>query len=81
VRAPDHRPPGTPGAGVGLALAQKLARHCDPKLTAGIYSRFGFDQDAAAIAKLPSLVRAAERSGRTDQGLVRHGAKVDGMPP
>lgn len=46
-------------AGVSLAQAQKLARHCDPKLTAGIYSRFGFDEDAAAIAKLPSLADAA----------------------
>jgi len=43
-------------AGVPLAQAQKLARHCDPKLTAGIYSRFGFDEDAAAIAMLPGLV-------------------------
>ncbi len=45
-------------AGVSLAQAQKLARHCDPKLTSGIYSRFGFDEDAAAIAKLPSLADA-----------------------
>ena len=45
-------------AGVSLAQAQKLARHCDPKLTAGIYSRFGFDEDAAAIAMLPRLAGA-----------------------
>ena len=35
--------------------AQKLARHCSPLLTSSIYSRFGFDEDAAAIAKLPKL--------------------------
>ncbi len=46
-------------AHVPLAQAQKLARHCDPKLTSGIYSRFGFDEDAAAIAKLPSWADAA----------------------
>jgi hypothetical protein len=46
-------------AGVPLAQAQKLARHCSPVLTANIYSRFGFDEDAAAIAKLPNLAGAA----------------------
>jgi integrase len=44
--------------GVPLAQAQKLARHCSPVLTANIYSRFGFDEDAAAIAKLPNLAEA-----------------------
>ena len=46
-------------AHVPLAQAQKLARHCSPVLTSTIYSRFGFDEDAAAIAKLPSLTDAA----------------------
>ena len=40
-------------------LTQKLARHCSPQLTSSIYSRFGFDEDAAAIAKLPSLAGSA----------------------
>lgn len=31
--------------GVSLAQAQKLARHCDPKLTSSIYSRFGFNEE------------------------------------
>ncbi len=35
--------------------ADNEARHCAPR----IYSRFGFDEDAAAIAKLPSLAGAA----------------------
>ena len=46
-------------AGVSLAQAQELARHCSPQLTSSIYSRFGFDEDAAAIAKLPRLAGAA----------------------
>ena len=46
------------GAGVSVAQAQKRARHCSPQLTSSIY-RFGFDEDAAAIAKLPSLAGAA----------------------
>ena len=41
-----------------LAQAQKLARHRSPLLTSSIYSRFGFDEDAAAIAKLPKLAEA-----------------------
>ncbi len=69
----DHRPRGRVGfhalrvtfvtnlarAGVPLAQAQKLAGHCSPLLTSSIYSRFGFDEDAAATAKLPSLAGAA----------------------
>lgn len=46
-------------AGVPLAQAQKLARHSTPMLTANVYSRFAPDEDAAAIAKLPSLADAA----------------------
>lgn len=46
-------------AGVPLALAQKLARHSTPMLTAGVYSRFAVEEDVAAIAKLPSLATAA----------------------
>ncbi|MCP3913932.1 MAG: site-specific integrase [bacterium] len=42
-------------AGVSVAQAQRLARHCNPSLTTGIYTKFGFDEDAAAIAKLPRL--------------------------
>ncbi len=49
---------GVSRAGVSLAQAQKLARHCSPVLTSSIYSRFGFDEDAAAIAKLPNLADA-----------------------
>lgn len=50
-------------AGVPLAHAQKLARHCSPMLTANIYSRFGYDEDAEAIAKLPGAGGAAEEAG------------------
>ena len=34
---------------VGLVMAQKLARHSDPKLTANIYSKVSTDERAAAI--------------------------------
>ncbi|MCP3918735.1 MAG: site-specific integrase [bacterium] len=46
-------------AGVSVAQTQRLARHCNPTLTTNVYSRFGFDEDAAAIAKLPNLAGAA----------------------
>ena len=45
-------------AGLPLSQAQKLARHCSPALTSNIYSKFAPDEDAAAIAKLPSLADA-----------------------
>lgn len=53
-------------AGVPLAQAQKLMRHCDPKLTATIYSRFGLDEDADAMDRL-SQMRAAATSSRAAQ--------------
>ena len=41
-------------AGVPLAMAQKLARHSDPKLTANRYTHLGLGVEAGAIASLPT---------------------------
>lgn len=54
-------------AGVPLAQAQKLMRHCDPKLTATIYSRFGLDEDADAMDRLSQMRAASISSGRAAQ--------------
>jgi len=42
-------------AGVPLTVAQKLARHCDPKLTANVYTHLEVADLAAAIESLPGL--------------------------
>lgn len=44
-------------AGVSLQQAQRLARHCDPKLTASVYTKLGEQDDSDALDRLPSLVR------------------------
>ena len=41
-------------AGVDLVMAQKLARHSDPKLTANVYTHLGISDRSAAIASLPA---------------------------
>jgi integrase/recombinase XerD len=40
-------------AGISLQAAQRLARHCDPKLTSTIYSKLGRTDLADELAKLP----------------------------
>lgn len=42
-------------AGVSLAMAQKLARHSDPRLTANIYTHLELVEQADAISQLPAL--------------------------
>lgn len=39
-------------ADVGFAMAVKLMRHSDPKLTAGVYARFAADDRRAAVEKM-----------------------------
>jgi hypothetical protein len=41
---------------VPLATAQKLMRHSDPKLTAGIYTHVMNDTKAEALSRLPTIV-------------------------
>ena len=41
-------------AGASLQMAQKLARHSDPKLTANVYTHLQVDDQAAAIEALPA---------------------------
>jgi len=40
--------------GVPIAMAQKLARHSDPRLTANLYTHFELSEQADAISQLPS---------------------------
>ena len=61
---------GTLGAKAGIPLAtmQKLMRHSDPKLTAGIYTHVLVADKADELAKLPELVAVvpeAERIAKT----------------
>ncbi len=44
-------------AGISLTVAQKLARHSDPRLTANRYTHLELDDQAAAISALPTPVR------------------------
>jgi integrase/recombinase XerD len=46
-------------AGVSLQAAQRLARHCDPRLTASVYTRLGRADLAGELGKVPG-VRPAE---------------------
>lgn len=62
-------------AGVPLTMAQKLARHSDPKLTASVYTHLEVGDQAAVIQSLPAppqpekhLERPALQWGRTDVG-------------
>ena len=40
-------------SGVSPAMAQKLLRHSDPKLTLNIYTRLKLEEAQAAVARLP----------------------------
>ena len=42
-------------AGVGLALAQRLMRHSDPRLTSNVYTVLSHGDDRAAIESLPDI--------------------------
>lgn len=46
-------------AGVPLAQAQRLLRHCDPKLTANVYTRLELHDARGAARKLGDLLSAA----------------------
>ena len=41
--------------GVPLAVAQKLARHSDPRLTANVYTQLGLNELSRAVESLPAL--------------------------
>jgi hypothetical protein len=51
-------------AGVGLAQAQRLMRHSDPKLTANIYTRLELSDGQTAVDKINVTVPAAPLSRR-----------------
>ncbi|MBL8825955.1 MAG: site-specific integrase [Planctomycetaceae bacterium] len=69
-------------AGVSLTMAQKLARHSDPKLTANVYTVLGVLDHAAAVESLPMIVtgpaphteaatmRATGTDGRIDERII-----------
>ena len=52
-------------AGVSLALAQKLSRHSDPRLTSNVYTRLERVDEAAALDALPTLETTTEREAAT----------------
>ena len=56
------------GAGVDLRVAQRLARHTDPKLTAGTYQDVRLLDTRSAVAKLPSLQNETDGEQRRATG-------------
>ncbi len=50
-------------SGVPLAVAQKLARHSDPRLTANVYTHLGLADLARAVEALPPLSGPAPPDG------------------
>ncbi len=66
-------------AGVPLAVAQKIMRHSDPKLTANFYTHVLVADKAKELAKLPSIQPAgpeAEATAKT--GTDDAGATIEG---
>ena len=55
-------------AGIPLAVMQKLMRHSDPKLTAGIYTHVLIADKAHELAKLPSLLPTAPKQATARTG-------------
>jgi integrase len=56
-------------SGVPLAVAQKLARHSDPRLTANVYTHLGLADLSRAVESLPPLPDATpEASGEQQDG-------------
>jgi integrase len=51
-------------SGVPLAVAQKIARHSTPTLTANVYAVVGVDELQKAVEKLPSFVQRDEEDER-----------------
>jgi integrase len=60
-------------SGVPLAVAQKLARHSDPRLTANVYTHLGLADLSRAVESLPPLPGAVpetngdQKGGREDE--------------
>lgn len=54
-------------SGVGLADAQRLARHSTPVLTANVYTKLRLDDAARAVAKLPRLIDTDEARAEMSQ--------------
>jgi integrase len=54
-------------SGVTLAVAQKLARHSDPRLTANVYTHLGLADLSRAVESLPPLPGGAPEAGGEQQ--------------
>ena len=64
-------------AGVGLLQVQKILGHCDPKLTAAIYTHFEAEDLRGAVDRLPPL----DGSGPRIHGSKLASASGDGTTP
>lgn len=60
---------GLARGGVSLTVAQKLARHSDPRLTANVYTVLGVHDQAAAVELLPSVAPA--NAPQTEPAVLR----------
>ncbi|MGO8748272.1 MAG: tyrosine-type recombinase/integrase [Thermoguttaceae bacterium] len=58
-------------AGVHITMAQKLARHSTPSLTANVYTHLGLEDKADAIASLPApeMPAAFSMNGSSEKDL------------
>jgi integrase len=54
-------------SGIALGIAQKLARHSDPRLTANRYTHLEIEEKAAAISTIPNPVRDSGNSDGNGQ--------------
>jgi hypothetical protein len=65
-----------------LAVMQKLMRHCDPKLTAGVYTHLRLIDQASEIAKLPEfsplpIMNEGEATGTDGKTVESIDTKID----
>ena len=67
-------------AGVPLAVAQKLARHSDPKLTASVYTHLRVHDQAGAVASLPAPPDLTKTEEQQEGGAVLLATGTDLTP-
>ena len=69
-------------SGASVAVVQKAARHSDPKLTMGVYTHIGLEEQAAAMAKLPVIetkkidTETSQEGDQVEEKLPKVSAKV-----
>ena len=66
-------------SGIALGIAQKLARHSDPRLTANCYTHLEIEEKATAMSTIPTpnaTPRDSRGNGRPEMGSGEHEGKT-----